>query len=261
MKKNLKAVSIILSVMITLLFFYNCNGKGPAKSESQAQSDTVAAVADTGYTGIKQFMSGKYIVSEVTFKNGVKEGLKKTFYISGNVRQTFWYVNNLREDSSKWFYEQGQVFRSTPYVHDTIDGTQIQYYRTGEVKARLKYKKGLRIPFLEEYAKDGKLITGYPTLVTTTKDEYKSKGTYQIALSLSDKSQKVRFYRGEFTDGVFDTAHCQKIKTTKGIAYINLRKTGSPQAGYVSVIAEILTNFGNNDLVYKKIDLPYKDLK
>jgi len=28
----------------------------------------------------------------------------------------------------------------------------------------------------------------------------------------------------------------------------------------VGVVAEILTNFGNNYLVYKKIELPYHDL-
>ena len=55
-------------------------------------------------------------------------------------------------------------------------------------------------------------------------------------------------------------AHCKKINTIKGIGNLDLKKTGSPKPGYVGVIAEILTNFGNNYLVYKKIDLPYNDL-
>jgi hypothetical protein len=261
MIKLMKVTSVSLAFIISLLFYYGCTGKGPSTKATQAANDTVSAVPDTGFTGIKQFMSGKYVVSEVTFKNGVKEGLKKTFYASGKVRQTFWYVNNLREDSSKWYYEEGQVFRSTPYKNDTIDGIQIQYYRTGEVKAKLKYIKGLRAPFLEEYTRDGKLIKGYPELVIKTKDDYKSKGTYEITLELSNKSQKVRYYKGDFSKGVFDTAHCERINAVKGIAYLNFKKTAKPQAGYVGVIAEILTNFGNNLLVYKKIDLPYKDLK
>jgi hypothetical protein len=261
MRKLMKVTSFSLVVMISLLFYYGCTGKGSSTKDTQSSNDTVSAVPDTGFTGIKQYMSGQYIVSEVTFKNGVKEGLKKTFYASGKVRQTFWYENNLREDSSKWYYEEGQVFRSTPYKHDTIDGIQKQYYRTGEVKAKLKYIKGLRTPFLEEYTRDGKLVKGYPDLVINTKDEYKSKGTYEISLELSNKSQKVRYYIGDFSKGVFDTAHCEKIHTVKGIGYINLKKTAKPQAGYIGVIAEILTNFGNNYLVYKKIDLPYKDLK
>ena len=56
-------------------------------------------------------MSGKYLVKEVTFKNGVREGLMKSFYQTGEVRQTFWYENGLREDSSRWYYQEGQLFR------------------------------------------------------------------------------------------------------------------------------------------------------
>ena len=77
---------------------------------------------------------------------------------------------------------------------------------------------------------------------------------------LSDKSTKVKFYRGEFSNGVFDTTHCVKLNTINGIGNLDLKKTGSPKTGYVGIIAEILTNFGNNYLVYKKIDLPYNDL-
>ena len=39
-----------------------------------------------------------------------------------------------------------------------------------------------------------------------------------------------------------------------------LKKTGSPKKDFIGVIAELLTNFGNNCLQYKKIDLPYNDL-
>ena len=74
------------------------------------------------------------------------------------------------------------------------------------------------------------------------------------------KSSQVKYYRGDLSAGVFDTAHCEQIKTIKGIGYLDLKKTGSAKAGYVGVIAEILTNFGNKHLVYKKIDVPYNDL-
>jgi hypothetical protein len=78
---------------------------------------------------------------------------------------------------------------------------------------------------------------------------------------LSDKSTKVRYWSGELSNGLFDTAHCKKINTIKGIGTLDLKKTGSPKSDYAGIIAEILTNFGNNNLVYKKIGLPYNDLK
>jgi hypothetical protein len=255
----MKTFSGSLVLMLTVFIITGCAGKGPAKKVLQVVTDSIT-VPDTGYTGIKQYMSGKSLIKEVTFKNGVREGLMKSFYQSGEVRQTFWYKNGFREDSSIWYYQEGQKFRATPYKRDTIDGIQKQYYASGKLKAKLGYSKGFRTTFLEEFTQEGKLVGGYPTLVVNLTDDYKKKGIYKISLELSDKSTSVRFWRGDLSNGVFDTAKCKKINNIKGIGSLYLKKTDSPKPAYVGVIAEILTNFGNNVLVYKKIDLPYHDL-
>ena len=256
MKISHSVVLLVLAISIIA----GCNGKGKVKKESRAVSDTIT-VPDTGYTGIKQYMSRNVLVKEVTFKNGVREGLMKSFYQTGEVRQTFWYKNGLREDSAKWFYVEGQLFRSTPYKRDTIDGVQKQYYRSGRLKAKIGYSRGLRTTYLQEFTPEGKLVGGYPDLVVNVRDDYKVKGIYRISLELSDKAAKARYWRGELSNGLFDTVRCKRINTIKGIGTLELKKTGSPKSDYLGVIAEILTNFGNNYLVYKKIELPYNDLK
>jgi len=256
----MKVIRHSLLLISVICAITGCTGKGPAKKESQPVTDSIT-VHDTGYTGIKQYMSGKYLVKEVTFRNGVREGLMKQFYQTGEVRQTFLYKNGLREDSSIWYFQEGQIFRTTPYKRDTIDGIQKQYFRTGQLKAKIGYSKGLRTTFFEEYTAQGKLIGGYPSLVVNIKDNYKLRGIYNISLELSDKSVNVKYYRGDLSKGVFDTAHCKVIKVVKGIGSFDLIKSGSPKPPYAGVIAEILTDFGNGYLVYKKIDLPYNDLK
>jgi hypothetical protein len=256
----MKTFSYSIIIILSLLFIDSCGGKSGIKKDLQSGNDTTS-VADTGYTGIKQYMSGQYLIKEVTFKNGVREGLMKSFYMSGRLRQTFWYTNGLREDSAKWYYEEGQIFRSTPYRRDTIDGIQKQYYRNGKVKARIGYKKGLRTSYFEEFDQNGKLVSDYPEISVSIRDDYRKSGLYRISLELSDKSTKVTYYRGDFSEGVFDTAHCETIKTIKGTGFLELKKTGVPASGSIGLIADILTNFGNKYLVYKKIDLPYNDLK
>jgi hypothetical protein len=129
------------------------------------------------------------------------------------------------------------------------------------LKARIGYKKGLRTFEFEEFDKDGKKIGGYPDLVVNIKDEYAAKGIYRVSLELSDKSSKVKYYRGNFESGVFDSTRCEKINTINGAGILELKKTGTPQSGSVDVLAAILSFYGNNYLVYKKIELPYKDLK
>lgn len=247
-------------ILIILLLAAGCAGKGSRKIDTAVMPDTLT-VPDTGYTGIKKYFSGNLLIKEVTFKNGIREGEMKTYYQGGQLYQTFWYQNGYREDTARWYYLEGQVFRATPYRLDTIDGTQIQYYRNGRVKAKLNYEKGLRTPFIEEYTQDGKLISDYPEVVSTITDNYNTSGKVRISFELSNKSEKVKFYQGEFYNGVFDTVKCTRLKSNDGRAFLDLKKSGTPQQDHIGIIAAIITNFGNNYLTYKKIELPYKDLK
>jgi hypothetical protein len=256
---TMKILLITFMFVMCLVTITGCHGNSGNNANVQPLPDSLA-VPDTGYTGIKKYMSGQYLIKEITFRNGVREGVMKSFYQSGKLRQSFIYRNNIRQDSSIWFYEEGQVFRITPYINDTIEGIQKQYYRDGKLKARIGYRKGFRTTFFEEFTKEGKRITGYPDIMAGTKDSYNSNGIYSITLQLSNNSQKVRFYRGDFYNGVFDTTRVARIKTVDGTAKLNLKKTGKTGPEYVGVIAEILTGFGNNYLVYKKITLPYGDL-
>jgi hypothetical protein len=247
---------LLLAAMVLLA---GCSGKGSTGKGAAADADTVS-VPDTGFTGIKQYFTNERLLKEVTFSNGVRDGLMKTYYPGGQLYQTFWYENGFREDSAVWYYLEGQVFRTTPYKTDTVDGIQKQYYRTGKLRANIGFSKGLRTPFLEEYDLNGRIIRNYPEIVTEIIDEYTSKGSYRIGLSLSDKTTKVKFYRGDFTDGRFDTALIRMLDVVNGKAFITMRKSDSAKPGYAGVIAEIVTQFGNRHLIYRKIELPYSDL-
>lgn len=255
MKKLLYSLFIII-----LLAAIGCKGKGPGKKDLQTAADTTT-VPDTGFTGIKKMMSGQYVVSEITFKNGVRHGLMKSFYQTGEVRTTWWYENGLKQDSSRFYYQQGEVYRTTPYKNDTIEGIQKQFYRTGKVRAKMGWSKGMRTEFMQEFDGNGKLMGGYPQIVANVKDQYAANGTYRISLELSDKSKYVHFYLGEFTDGRFDTTRCKLLTKDIGTAEIVLKKSGTPGPNYVSVIASIRTPLLNRYLSSKKFDLPYNDLK
>jgi hypothetical protein len=255
MKFNYYALLIILVLVLNP----GCRGKEGSGKSAGSGNDTTS-VPDTGFTGIKQYMSGNHVTMEATFKNGVKEGLTKTFYASGRLRGTFFYENGLREDSAKWYFEEGQIFRTTPYKRDTVDGIQKQYFRNGKLKAIIGYKKGLRTFEFEEYDMAGKKIGGYPDMIVIAKDEYNSKGTYTISLALSDKAAKVKYFSGDFGNGLFDSTRCKKIKIINGFGTLHLKKTGTAQTDTVEVLAAIITFYGNNYLVSKKIELPYKDL-
>jgi antitoxin component YwqK of YwqJK toxin-antitoxin module len=256
----MKRLSSIILILIAITIFIGCNGKKPSENAKAADSGK-EVLPDTGFTGIKKMMSGRYVVSEIEFKNGIKDGLMRTFYLSGKLRQTFMYINGVKEDSAKWYYEEGQLFRTTPFKNDTIDGIQKQFYRTGRIRAKIGWSKGMRTPFIQEFDNNGKLMGNYPEIVVTETDEYNSKGLYKIGLRLSNDQKKVKFFRGEFTDGRFDTTKCRPVNTLEGKALLELKKSSSPTDASVNVIAEIVTPLGNKYLAQKKITLPYSDLK
>ncbi|MBG0859719.1 MAG: hypothetical protein IQL11_09465, partial [Bacteroidales bacterium] len=256
----MKSISGLFLFVLFLILLGGCMGKGSGKKDSAAETDSVS-VPDTGFTGIKQYMNSGRLLKEVTFKNGVRQGLTKTYYAGGQLYQTFWYENGLRQDSGRWYQQDGgQLFRSTPYKNDTIDGIAIQYYRTGQIRAKIGYEKGLRTQFFEEYTNTGRLVTDYPEIVASIRDNYKTNGRYIISLEFSNKGQGARFYRGEFTNGRFDTTRCTTVNTVNGVGTLVLKKTGSPKATYVGIIGSVLTQHSNRHLTYKRIDLPYNDL-
>jgi hypothetical protein len=257
----MKIYSFLFIIIIFLSFNAGCINKGSKNVKSKAENLIGKSTeADTGFTGIQKSFSGGRLANEITFKNGIRHGLMKTFYPGGQLRQTFWYENGLRSDTARWYFEDGKLFRKTPYLKDSVNGTQIQYYKDGKVRAKLSFVNGLRTPYLEEFSNTGQKITSYPDLVIKTKDDYNQNGTFKIYLELTERNTKVTYYRGEYIDGLFIPKKYTKIDVKNEQGYLILKKTGVSKTDYVGVIAEILTPLGNRYLVYKKIDLPYKDL-
>jgi hypothetical protein len=251
----MKKCSISLIILISIALLAGCKGR---KSEKKAEGTNPEAIAAAD--SVVQYKSGNNLIKEITFRNGVREGLMKSFYAGGQLYQTFWYENGLREDSVRWYYLEGQLFRTTPYKHDTIDGIQKQFYRSGKLKAKIGYSKGMRTRFFQEFTDEGKLFGPYPEITVTIQDSYRKNGAYIIDLGLSDKNTEVKFFRGNFINERFDTTMCKYIKPSNGKSIIYLKKTAKAGPDHIDIIAAMTTLFGNKYLGYKKIDLPYNDL-
>ncbi|MFN8210343.1 MAG: hypothetical protein U0T33_05175 [Bacteroidales bacterium] len=250
----------ISPIFLSAIMFISCSHGSGTRQAEVAQADT-QTVADTGYTGIRRYFSGRFLVNEVTLINGIREGKQTTFYPSGKPRQVFMYKKGLKEDTATWFYEEGQVFRKTPFRHDSMDGIQIQYYRTGELRARLKFINGSRMSDLEEFTKEGNKITSYPSITEQITDNYKTNGVYNIVLRLDKPGVPVTFYRGDLTpEGLFMPAQLKKIGGSETEAILKLRKGQTVTGNSLTIIAEISTALGNKHIEVKKISLPYNDL-
>lgn len=248
--------SIFLSIVIIIAF--SCTG-GTA-GDGGGRKAKEKHVADTGYTGIKNYLKGDIKVKEVEFKNGVRSGLTRTFYRGGATEQEIMYSNNMRNGEAKWYYPDGKLFRVTPYQNDTISGSQIQYYKNGRTKARINYVDGKRVPKLEEYSMNGVMITDYPELTYRSIDNYQERGVYKLFIEMSDLSEDVKYYRGDYVNGLVDLSVCTPLLQTATTGYLDMKKTPGHSADSVTVIAAFLTGYGNRLFYRMAIPLPYKDL-
>jgi len=212
------------------------------------------------FTGVRPFYKDNRLEKEVTYVNGRRNGITKTYYPSGNLKQTFNFIDGRKNDLATWYYEDGKVFRTTPYKNDTIHGIQIQYYRSGRIKAEMSYVEGHRLPDLKEYFDNNKQKIIKANIVISTRDEYAENGIYKIFAELDNKNLGVIFFKGDFTDGAFNRNNLTKITTSGGIGYLELSVGPVGNNGYVGIIAEYTTDYGNKNYIYKKLTIPYKDV-
>lgn len=247
------------SLLLTLTFFIavSCGSgtgdTGVAKKKGKHE-------ADTGYTGVKSYFKDDVKVKEVAFENGIRQGLSRSFSKSGILEQEIIYVDGQKNGEAKWYYPDGKLFRVTPYLNDTISGAQIQYFKSGRIKARLDYVDGRRLPGLEEFNMDGTKITAYPTPQYRIEDQYKARGVYKIFIEMSDLAENVKYYRGDFVDGMVDLTVLTPLLQTATTGYLDMKKTTEHSADSVTVVTAYLTGFGNRLYYRLSIPLPYKDL-
>ncbi|MBE0674313.1 MAG: hypothetical protein IH591_06595 [Bacteroidales bacterium] len=247
------------SIILLALVMTACNLSGD-KGNSSADPSAPAPEVSVKFTGVRSYQSGGRLDKEVSFVKGVRNGLTKSYYPAGGVKQIINYTNGLKTDTAKWFYEDGSLFRSTPYVNDTIHGLQCQYYRSGRLKASMSYIMGNRVADLEEYYDNGKIKIFRREITIIKRDEYAERGVYKIFAELDNKSTPVKFYRGELKNGVFNTEMVSEITTSGGTGLLELTRGISGNEGYVGIIAEYTTDFGNKNYLYKKVTVPYRDV-
>ncbi len=247
----------ILTASLIIILASACGGG--AGQEGRGRNKEVQ-VADTGYTGIRSYVRDNVIMKEVSFKNGIREGMTRTFYKGGQVEQEIPYSGDSKNGEAKWFYPDGKLFRVTPYVNDTIHGDQVQYYKNGGVKARLRYTDGKRHPGLEEFMMNGEKVTSYPGVRYRVNDRYAERGLYKIFIEFTDMAENGKFYRGDYVNGLVDLDSLTLLLQTATTGYLDMQKKPGHNADSVVVTASYLTRFGNRLYHRLAIPLPYKDL-
>lgn len=100
----------------------------------------------------------KVIMTEESYDNkGKLEGLKKTYYLSGQLAQVENYSSGVLVGESLWYSESGKVIRIFNYLNGELHGPAKVYDSKGRIEMEGVYQKDRRHGIWKFY-KDGKFI-------------------------------------------------------------------------------------------------------
>ena len=83
------------------------------------------------------------IKSEVTYKDGKREGLLRTYYKSGKLFGEAYAKDNKLEGIVKNYYESGKIKTEVTYENDKREGIEKVYSESGKLESETPYKNGV----------------------------------------------------------------------------------------------------------------------
>ncbi len=150
---------------------YYEGGQVKAKIKYDQNSDTASAVlfdqfgkkmAEGAYVDEKragkwQFYSDNRKVSEETFANGVKHGISRTYYPTGEVLEETDWQNGQQDGSYRVYYKDGKPYMQCKYSNGKRNGLCLSYFQNGRVEMEAHYLNNLRHNEWNYYDENGQI--------------------------------------------------------------------------------------------------------
>lgn len=223
-------------ILLALYFVTGCV-QPDKKHHIETESDKRFRINEQGDTVLMNYRKNGKLLSEVTIKNGMQNGLCLNYYENGNIQNEIWYKDGYKKGRVTWNYESGKLYRESTYVYDEIEGIQKKYYEDGKLMAEIPYKKGVLLVGTREFNKEGKLKKNYPEIIFEPIDKMAFENKYYLRISLSKKEPDAKFYEVALVDGI---KYNIPIPIKNGVAELNWFV---PENGYVMKKVTIAVEF------------------
>jgi len=229
-------------VLPFILLLISCN---PPKEEKKAY---VAPVAnEKGEKVVRSFYPDGKTKSELTLKNGKRNGLARTYDADGALILELPYANDVREGTSKKYYAGGKALaQTTEYKRDRMNGMQIRYRGTGVVMSEARYENDLPCADLKEYLSNQSLKKKYPTIEVKMNKKPDANGAQTLSIKLSEKARSIKFYSGHLTNSgcLTDNLYYLRLDEASNTAEVPYYVQASENAE-MNIIAVFETLMGN----------------
>lgn len=90
------------------------------------------------------FLSENVKISEEEFSGGLKHGISRTFYPTGEVLEETEWQNGIQEGSYRVFFKSGKPYMQCRFGSGKRNGLCLSYFQNGRVEMEAYYKNNLR---------------------------------------------------------------------------------------------------------------------
>jgi hypothetical protein len=233
---------------------------------------------------VEEYYPDGCIKSQVTIKNGLRNGITKNYDNRGRLISTAEYVNdkyegwlfNYNPENGKiaikahykndeqdgqvlQYYREGMLFRESFYLKGRLDGAIKTFWPNGKLKAENTFKMGQPAIGLKEYNENGEVIK-QPVIVVQVINKAALLNRVTIKIYLSDGNKNVEFYRADPEEGKFLNPDFLKYWTENGVATVEYQvNRGHSLIEKLKIIAKTKTSYNNTLVLYRTYNLAIKN--
>ena len=182
-------------------------------------------------------------VNQVDNQNRV-HGTRVTYYADGKTvysRTTF--THGIKNGPFIRYYRNGQIFEYSGFEDGNKHGPTRIYYMNGGLTAEFEYDRGIVLPGLKEYTREGTLITSYPEITFTEEDHLATHNRIDLIITCTKKGTGVKYYLLGSAEDFHDRIYLISERGSASMEFFV--KPGESLDRAIRIIAEIPTELGN----------------
>ena len=165
-----------------------------------SEEHIIGYVSFTGI-GFSLFNDGVTVSEEITFVNGIKEGLEKEWFKNGKLRYEGNMKNNKEDGVSRYYHENGTLSWEVNYKNGVIEGLEKEWFENGKLRYEGNMKNNKVDGVSKEYCEHGNSFI------------YNSKDGVSISLKCFDRNNNETncnsMYRFN-TEDPYNKCYCYK---------------------------------------------------
>jgi len=245
----------IIYILFIALSFQSCELVFNKQNAQKIVAETKPQKPKSSYKDglvIKKYDNGK-TKTEINYTDGYKNGVAKEYYPDGNLKAVYHYDYNHKNGLVTKYYTSGQIKWEADYKDNKKNGFVKQFYVNGKLKSKQSFVRGIPLPDLEEYKKNGSLITKYPELIIDKDSEIEGKyKTITLTVHLSYGNEKTKFY-SEIIDTTINSDYRMFLIPKDGGNIVTIEKTVKKwhnKLNKVNLTAIYKTKFDNKKLYF-----------